>query len=196
MTNGKKLLKIALIVLCAVAVFYIIFYLSILSATSETKSSDNVNEYAELLNSVKGSNVHMPDVEELGDYQKICINVKRTENFMRWKIDTISVQVAYDKTNFDKEINELQAAYVFLSENKQTVQDISATVKGYDIKIVEKEEMIEGEYCYYYPKCFMMIGIDEQHNTIIYMYHYDIDLDEIKNLDKFVEKYFSFEQMK
>ena len=36
----------------------------------------------------------------------------------------------------------------------------------------------------------MMIGINKEKHSIVYMYHYDIDLDEIKDLDAFVKKYY------
>ena len=46
------------------------------------------------------------------------------------------------------------------------------------------------DYLYYYPKCFMMIGINKETNSIVYLFHYDIDLDEIKDLNKFIKKHY------
>ena len=38
----------------------------------------------------------------------------------------------------------------------------------------------------------MMIGINKKTQTISYMFHYDFELDEIKELDVFIKRFYSF----
>ena len=188
MIIGKKLVKNLLKILLVIVVFYIVFYTLMLSSCSETNHSSSEADYETMINEVRGASDHMPDIEKLGAYQNISIN-RKTTRYLLWGIDTISVSVYYSENDFTEEIKKISESYSFVNENSEHLHDISATIDTCTVKIVDKEQKT---YSNYYPKCFMMIGTNYERKSITYMYHYDIDLDEIDNLDSFIEKYYLF----
>ena len=188
MIIGKKLVKNLLKILLVIVVFYIVFYTLMLSSCSETNHSSSEADYETMINEVRGASDHMPDIEKLGAYQNISIN-RKTTRYLLWGIDTVSVSVYYSENDFTEEIKKISESYSFVNENSEHLHDISATIDTCTVKIVDKEEK---PYSNYYPKCFMMIGTNYERRSITYMYHYDIDLDEIDNLDSFIEKYYLF----
>ena len=44
----------------------------------------------------------------------------------------------------------------------------------------------------FYPKCSLIIGINRIENKIAYLYYWDIEIQEMDDLDKFIEEKFVF----
>ena len=189
MIIAKKCLKASLKILLIVSVLFALFCTSMLSSCSQTETSYNASDFETIINEVSGANNHLPSTEQLGTYESVFLNSKRT-NYALWVINALSLHVEYNEENFEKEVAQIKAIYSFVNEEKEGLRDYSAFIYGYEILIVDKAERLESDYSYYYPKCFMMIGINKEKHSIVYMYHYDIDLDEIKDLDAFVKKYY------
>ena len=192
MTIGKKIIKISLRVLIIVIAFYILYYVLMLSSCSETEDFDNEADFEAKISEVDGASYHIPDTEKLGEYESITLKNKKTK-YVLWSINTLSLTVKYNKENFEKEISSINSNYSFINEEKEGLYDYSASLNGYEIRIVEKDEKFKDDYCYYYPKYFLMIGINEEKQSIVYLYHYDIDLDKIDDLDDFIKKYYKLD---
>lgn len=172
---------------------FLIFVLCIslfLSSCSHQSSSCVETDYNIFLNEVPYSNNHMPYLHELGNYESISITSKTTNNFLWADTYTISLIVEYDETSFINVKKGILEQYTFLEDPNNRLLDCEAESNGFNIKVVEKEEFLTGDAAYYYPKYFLMIGINDGTNQIAYLFHHDFDLDTIKNLDQFIETYY------
>ena len=162
----------------------------LLVSCSEENQTTSENDYELYMSEVRYSSQHMPDIEELGNYEDIVIKTKTTTHGLAWNVDTISLMVTYCEETFETELQRVMAEYQFVSGVEGKLYDFEADVKGNDIRVVKKQQGYSDEYTYGYPEAFMMIGINEEKNSIVYMFHYDIDLDEINDLDSFIQKYY------
>ena len=183
------MIKILLKILSIVLVLYVLFYALILVSCSETDQFVDEAEFEEKILTVPGAKDHLPVLESLGDYKTVTFNTKTTK-YVLWNTRALSMVVEYDDNCFEAEVEIVDRTYSFVDEKKEGLLDYSASVKGYEIRVVEKVEDMTDDYLYYYPKCFMMIGINKETNSIVYLFHYDIDLDEIKDLDKFIKRHY------
>ncbi len=179
----KILLKVVLIFVIVEVVFYILFFASI----PITDKSNDENDYETYLNEVKYANNHMPALADLANYEEISIN-RKTKKYLLWKRDSISLKVSYNEAAFEEAVKSIQSKYSFVTKDIEDMDDYSASIEGYSIGIVSKKETYESHDFYDYPKGFLMIGVNENNNSILYLFHYDFDLDEIDNLDSFIKK--------
>lgn len=161
-----------------------------LGSCSRVKKFDDVERFEEAVNGVRGASTNFPDVDELGKYESIKLSTKKTK-YILWEMNSLTLTVEYDSVEFENALNSIDSKYSFLKETKKELLDCTATISGYDIQVVDKAEKIQDGYYYYYPKCFMMVGVNTQAKKIVYLYHYDLDLDYIKDLDDFIDKYYT-----
>lgn len=187
MTNTKNGFKIFLKVLSIILGVHIVFYVLFFASIPLTEKSNDENDYETYLSEVKYADKHMPSIAALDDYEEISIN-RKTKKYLLWKRDSISLKVSYDDESFAEAIKKINAKYSFVAEKKENLHDCSASINGYRIRIVEKQETHSSYTFYDYPKGFLMVGINENNNSVIYLFHYDFDLDEIKDLDDFIDK--------
>lgn len=180
--NIKSILIIGLLLI--IGVIYI-------NTSSYDQKTDNPLEYEEYLEKVDYSKYHMPQLDSLNDYQNIMIYYKHDELIST--IDTIVLKVVYDKEVFVEELENINNNYTFLSNTSNELEDIEADVNGYQIKVVKKDIGYSGEEYYLYPKAFLMIGVNYENNSIIYLFNSDTSLDVISDLDKHVNDYYLFE---
>ena len=192
MTAGKKIFNYILKFIIIIVAFCILLCGLMLSSCSKTQKIDDVTQFEEAINEVYGASTHIPCIEELGEYESVEILTKETK-YCLWIINSITLKVKYDTANFEKALNDIELKYAFLKETKEELYDYFAIIDGYEIQVVDKTEKMQTDYSYHYPKCFLMIGVNRQEQTIVYLYHYDIDLDTIKDLDDFINKYYVFE---
>lgn len=181
-----KVLKLSLRIELLILFLSVIFWVISLASCSNSNNSNDEKDYVFYVNEVNGGYLNMPKIDEVGNFNNLSINRKSTIIFI-WNIETVSLVLNYTEENFKEEIKKIYLKYNFVDETKENLTDFSASVDGYDINIVETEEFFEEYYC---PKSFLMIGINENTNSILYMYYYDIDLDKIDNLDEFIKDYF------
>jgi len=192
MTPGKKILKFMLVFIIIVVTIYTLFYILMLSTRSKIKRYDDITKFEEITSEVYGANTHIPSIDELGEYESIELVYKETQQGF-WIIDSLTQIVKYDSVEFECALNQINLKYSFLKETQEDLKDCYAKINRYEIQIVDKIEKMQDDYSYDYPKCFMMIGVNKQKRTILYLYHYDSDLDYIKDLDDFIDKYYILE---
>ena len=184
-TKRSRYLLLASILLLLAAVL-------MLASCSKESATQSENDYNSFLSTVTSADKHMPILENIGVYEEIDIKTKSTD-FLVYHIDTVNLKVKYDEQTFFDEIERIEAEYSFLSSPEEGLHQFQTVVDEFEIRIVEKEETLEnGTFLYDYPKCFMMIGINKKTQTVSYMFHYDFELDEIKELDVFIKRFYSF----
>ena len=189
MIAGKKILKFAFRAIIILSICFVLLYTLMLTSCSKTKRYDDVTKFAEITNEVNGAHSHIPELNELGEYESVNLFHNKTKQGL-WIIDSLTLKVRYDAVKFENVLNDINSKYFFLKEKKEDLFDCYAIVDGYEIQVVDKSEKMQHDYSYDYPKCFMMIGVNRQERTIVYLYHYDSDLDYIDDLDKFIDKYY------
>ena len=178
----SKIIKFLIKMFLVMLVFYAIFYAVTLFSWSDKHTSSDISNYNNLLNEVKNADEYMPSIEDFGAYDSLNISRKTTHSFMWNPVETVSIVVKYESSKFDEEKQKIYANYSFLTYTTDSMLDINACVNGYDIMIVEM--------CDDYPKSFLAIGINEETHSIAYMFNYDFDIDTIKDLDDYIEKYY------
>lgn len=164
----------------------------LLTSCSKTKRYNDITKFEELTNEVYGANYQIPSVDELGQYESIALFYNETKQIF-WVIDSLTLKVTYNTVEFEKALNNIDLKYSFLKETKEYLLDYYAIIDGYEIQVVNKNEKMQDDYSYNYPKCFLMIGINKKEQTIVFLYHYDSDVDCIKDLDNFINKYYILE---
>lgn len=184
--------KIFNFILKFIIIFCILFYLLMLTSCSRTKRYDDVTKFKDIINKVNGADYQIPSIDELGEYESIALFYKDSKQFV-WTINTLTLKVKYNSDEFENALNNIDLNYSFLKQTKDNLFDYTALIDGYEIQVVDKPESMTINYHYHYPKCFLMIGVNKQECTIVYLYHYDLDLDRIKDLDNYIEKYYVLE---
>ena len=75
------------------------------------------------------------------------------------------------------------------------LKDFEANVEGYHFR-VDIDSLADGigsEGEYLSPIRGLSVGINEEENKIAYLYHWDIELHEMNDLDSFIENNFVLE---
>ena len=175
-----------------VLVFVICFSL-LLSSCSNQCTSIGEDGYSSCLNEIQYANIHMPRLSDLGEYEDILIKRKDTNRILWADTYTITLIVQYDELVFIDVKEKIFEQYAILEEYNSKLLDIEADVNGFDIRVVKKEECITGDNGYYYPKYFLMIGVNNATNQVAYLFHHDFDLDTIKDLDGFIRDHYSLD---
>ena len=94
--------------------------------------------------------------------------------------------LTYDEAEYHKQIEAIQSNYVFFNTEEDELQsDPDALVDGYNIHLVKQEYPLETY------KTGLLIGMDETNRKICYLFYYDFDLDELNNLDDYIESNFT-----
>ena len=167
-----------------------VMLLSLLSC-SERRNSTDERDYTGYIAEVSYAEGNMPSLESLGEYESISASRKTTKHILWSDTDTVALTVKYDDETFSEAKERLYSEYSLLTSEREYLSDIEASVNGFDIRIVDKEEDLMEKYGYYYPKCFLMVGANDSTQSIVYLFHYDLDLDKIDDLDEFIATYYS-----
>lgn len=170
-----------------------------LTLSSCVKTDNNIDNYVDDVKAFKASSF-MPDLDNIGDYNDVQYFSRKDEgSFPAYSMQLV---VTYDEEGFLKEKEKLNTTYTYLEAPQKAdfddtvytipIEEFSAV--GYDFKIAEFEDTV-------YPKNFGMVGVSEDKFKIVYLWIYAPDLDyicetnanEIKEMNEFLEQYFSLE---
>lgn len=146
------------------------------------------------------ADLFMPDLDSLGEYQKIEYSTKHDNGLFPW--DTMQLIVKYDEEIFSQEKELLNTSYSYLKQPKRYddgdwyMPVTEFIFAGYDFRVVEFEDTD-------YPRNFGMVGISEEKCEIAYLWVYDPDLDlicmandnKLKAMHEFMEYHFSLENV-
>lgn len=145
--------KIILIVIGCIVGFFVSFYTVALAPLTLANESGDESKLDSYIAKVRGSEHQIPEISELGEYEDIEVGYKSTF-YILGTVRAISVTVKYSDQTFIEAVEKINSEYEFLSENPEYMEDISACVKGYDIKVVDKEQRLDEDYVYYFPSTF------------------------------------------
>lgn len=153
-----------------------------LTLCSCVKTDNNIENYDNDKKSYQAQSF-MPDLSNIGDYQKIDYFSKKIESiFPEYSMQLI---VKYDEETFLKEKKRLETAYTYLDKPQKsewydtdyTMPINELSVFGFDFKVAVFEDTV-------FPKNFGMVGISDQSQEIAYLWAYCPDLDLICTINE------------
>ena len=170
-----------------------------LTLCSCIKTDNNIDNYVDDIKAYEAS-YFMPNLDNIGKYNDVEYFSRKDETiFPDYSMQLI---VKYDEEEFLKEKEKLNTAYTYLeTPQKADFDDTVYTIPieefsafGFDFKIAQFEDTV-------YPKNFGIVGISDEKFEIVYLWIYSPDLDficetnanEIKEMNEFIEYYFSLE---
>lgn len=147
------------------------------------KESTNIDEYEEIISEVNSASDIMPSLDNLNSYTDIKFGYKKLlySKLLGFESDDISLFITYGD-NYNDEKEKVISNYEFLSEEdiydngKYYFPLANFEYKGYVFQIVSNDG-----YSYCLCKSFMLLGYNDDKNTIVYLYFYDNDLDYLYN---------------
>jgi len=166
-----------------------------------------VFRYDKYLSWMPNSDLVMPEIEDLGEYENLVVRFKHKQLFF-FSSDTIVLYVQYDETEYEQKKANMYEEYNLLEEpviidDDYMMPEVETTLNGYHIFVVDNSNGIysdcwDEDYCF--PKHFGMIGHNDETKELIYMFFYDPDLDLIAwsyespqgKLSEFITEYFRF----
>lgn len=133
----------------------------------------------------------LPELNELGDYSNVKFR-KFHQNYVWFSSDSYTLKVIYDDENYELQKKQLDSNYMFQKDSfdntdEQNIES-SFSYKGYDFRFLS-DDYLEFEF----PKKLYLIGINDDENTIAYIYFNDNDLDCLDTTEQFMSKYVNFE---
>ena len=182
--------KIIALICCLASVFCF-------SSCSKEYSSVNEADYPIYLDEICDAELHMPKLENLGDYNSVLITRKTPNDIFISTTDSIALIVQYDQHNFEIATNSIDAKYDFIEFPLENCSDFNANVAGYTFRVDSNSLYKMTEYpsnrVVYGPECSLIIGVNALENKIAYLYYWDIEIHEMNDLDEFIEKKFVLE---
>ena len=170
----KKVLSV--LVLIAVSI-------SLSSCSVKKIKTTELNEYDEYLSKVEYAEDYMPSLEQCGNYSSFFATHKHQSFYL--ETETVVLFLSYNEDEYNKQKEAILLNYVFYdSEDKGLESDCDAVVDGYNIKLVNRNYPLETY------KMGLLIGMDDANKKICYLFYYDFDLDDLDDLDAYVESYF------
>ena len=130
----------------------------------------------------------MPDLESLTDHTDLFYSHKTSASrFMGFVSEGLALFVQYDELLYKAKKEEVLNSYTFLDAPVLEYNDefyiLPVTefhYKNYHMKVVPDIEHPDSDAC----ESFALIGFDDENKSIVYCYHYDIDLDYIAKQDE------------
>lgn len=171
----KIVLIISIVIIC----------FSIISCSSDYSSTGD-ESYDAYVAEVYEADKHLPQLEELGDYDYIKINRRPVRDMFFNTMNSIVLIISYESKDFNDVIEHVEEKYVFLEQKTDGLNDTDAKIGDIKIRVVKNNDSV-------YPSQFMMIGVDETNSRILYFYHQDIETYNINDLDKFIKKSYNLD---
>lgn len=178
--------------LIAIVVFYFVLILLIKGCdTFNYEIGSTVEEYEVFKGRVLHSDKYMPNNDQLINVDEFKTSyAKHFKPLELWSItESVTLTCSFaNNEGYCAAKNELCSNYVFLNEQNDVLRDVSAICYGYDVRVVDESSFSISDNSYWYPHCFLMIGFDDESCKLIYMFHYNSEIDYINNLDNFINE--------
>ena len=184
MTHIKRILPAVITIIIILLAIWITF-----NSCYFDYSTTNADNYSAYISDIYEANTHMPSLENLGEYSSIRLNRRPPKDIFIKTMNSATLIVSYDESTFATAVENVNKKYVFRDTTDDSIGDIDALINDISIKPVNyfqnNDSILEFVN---YPKQGLMIGIDEVNYRIIYFYHWDIEIQKIEDLDKFIRK--------
>lgn len=189
MPRIKKLLPAVITIILILLVIWITFNSCYLDY-----STTDAENYSIYISDIYNADTHMPSLENLGEYSSIRLNRRPPKDIFIKTMNSATLIVSYDEGAFSTAVENVNEKYVFRDTTDDSIGDIDAVINEIPIKAVNyfKTESLSLEYIGYAQQG-LMIGINEENYRIIYFYHWDIEVHEIEDLDKFIRKSYNLD---
>lgn len=174
--------------------FFVICIVIVLTLTScsSVDCTYTDSEYYQLcLDEIYESEKYMPALDELGDYESILINYHPVKNRFFATTESLAVALTYSSEDYVVQKGEILSRYNFLQSTTEQITDVTAEIEGIRFNIVKCIDCTDDSCDHFVNEySFMTIGIDDANSRIIYLFHIDIEVHSIENLDIFIEQSF------
>ena len=145
----------------------------------------DTDEYNQYVVKVRYAEDYMPSIEQCGNYSSILATYKK-KTVVFFEIYTVGLFLSYEEEEYYKQKKSILANCDFFNaEDEELASDHDAVIDGYNIQLVKQEYPLQTY------KMGLLIGMDDSNKKICYLFYYDFDLDELDNLDSYVETYFN-----
>jgi len=165
-----------------------------LCSCSHRYESTNENDYTTFISEVYDADLHMPKINDLGNYNSFSIIRRYPGDIFIDTTDSITLLLQYDEQDFGKAVELIDTNYQFVKHGKDYVLDTEAVLKGFWLRVVDDPLFYGSRADGYKPlnsNKLLIIGINEADSKIAYLYHWDHAIDSIEDLDEFIEsKYY------
>ncbi len=167
--------------------------------------SVSTEDYEAYLGEVLKANQYMPALDLLGGYETFFIGRKTARPLADDYIDSLTLLLEYDEIEYEQMKSYILGTYDFFAETESSLQDVFASVEGYNIYLVHHEDMyadvivfnpptgesrVDGKAFYCHE--ILLIGFDDINHKIAFLYHYNHDNGSIQDLDQLIQKEYCF----
>ena len=154
-----------------------------MTACSHSKlSSTDVADYPSYLAKVHGAEDGMPKLSELSDYESLKLTYRGNAPLLLDNLQSVALFVRYEGEAFEAALESVNTKYRFL-ESDIFSDEYQGFKFGMDINTLDES----------YPEHALIVGINEEEETLAYLYYFDPTLDRIESLYVFVRDNFIFE---
>ena len=179
-------MKVCLGILIA-AVFVVVFGFLIFVSPYDQVVPYRGEKLQEQYITVKNDAPLMPELEEIGNPEKIELYESRHVMFIFMGV-TDHLVCRYTPQEYAKQKELLETKYVLQTSEiylRDEPYEYSAEVGDYTFRILSVEEYGDDDK-FYYPKEFLLIGTSDKACEIVYMAYDDFELDYIPSLEEFI----------
>lgn len=182
----KKVLFILLNILIAAAIVIGGFFALLFGSYQRIET--NIAKYSEDLQGIGSAERMMPRLDSLGDYESLeyTYKIHCYSTFVGFFSDGYVLNVTYGEREYEQRKAGILSSYAFLQEpviaedGDYLLPVTELNYKGYTLKVVPDDT----QFTYCPCKSFMMVGFNDVEHKIVYLYHYDFDLDYIAAADE------------
>ena len=153
-------------------------------------TSFDIDRYDEYLDKCYLARDFMPSLDSFTDYKDISVSLTSSDHKFGGK-DTVPIGlilfVSYEEEIFDEKKEEINKKYSFVEE--PIIWDDDILMPAIDIIYCEyRIRVVYDRDDAYYPNYFGMIGINDNLQTIAYLYYEEHSYDLISNVGDSIEK--------
>lgn len=150
----------------------------------------SIDDYDKYLQLVKKSDTFMPNLELIGIHEKVNVYYYERQGPTLYS-KSINLIITYSDTQYElykwdsMDKNEFLEE-PFIQHGHVVIPEVKFDYKEFEINVVKNDS-------FWYPSQFGMIGYSDINKQICYIFYYDIELDMIADMVKFLDSAFAFE---
>ena len=178
---------IAAVILSAI-VFLVVYFVKY---DEYDEVSTDIAGYDQDISDICNASDFMPSISSLGAYEDIRYSYKVYvySSYLNFVSNGWALFVQYSDSEYEAKKADLLSKNVYLTKPVTSGERYELPLtefqyKGYNMKIIPDEDYIDYCAC----KSFALVGFDDENKRIVYLYHYDFDIDYIAEADEDLEK--------
>lgn len=173
------------LLICVLASLIVLF-----GCTTKVEKLTSIDDYDKYLQLVKKSDIFMPNLELIGTHEKIDVYYYERKGPTLYS-KSINLIITYSNTQYELYKLDSMDKNEFLEEpfieyGHIVIPEAKFDYKEFEINVVKNDS-------FWYPSQFGMIGYSDVNKQICYIFYYDVELDVIADMVKFLDSAFAFE---